>query len=207
MASLSLTYGIYDAVFALIGHLKRHGVNDLRRSHYPTSQLTHLLEFLQSATIHSPISPLPPRRFARSSRPVSRLYMDISILARVPLSPRSIRVTSQAHLPIGCNQICNTLNLLRVNRHPHGLHDLPTTRTHTSGVPHKLWSPHNSPSRGGRPSLQRVPEFLEHEPEKGLLLTPPPIPTIGDWAQIFLTHTHEEFATLATLQKDHTCPP
>ena len=24
---------------------------------------------------------------------------------------------------------------------------------------------------------------------------------------MLLTHTHEEFATLATLQKDHTCPP
>ena len=24
---------------------------------------------------------------------------------------------------------------------------------------------------------------------------------------MLLTHTHEEFATLATLQKDHACPP
>ena len=206
MASLSLTYGISNAVFALPNHLARHGVKDTRRSHDPTSQLMPLLEFLQPATIHRPISPLPPRRCARSPRPASRLYMDLSIQARVLLFPRSFRVTSQAHLPIGCNQICNTLHLLRVNRHPHGLRDLPTTRTHTSGVPHQLGPPHHSPSGGGRPSSQRVPEFLKYDPEKGPLLTPPPISTIGDWAQMLLTHTHEEFATLVTLQKTTHVP-
>ena len=154
MVSLSLTYGISDAVFVLPCHLARQGVKDTRRSHDPTSQLTPLLGFLRPATIHSPISPLPPRRFARSPRPAKRLYMDLSIPTRVLPSPRSIRVTPHAHLPNGCNQICNTLHLLRVNRHTHELRDLPTTITHTSCVPHILGSTHHSPSEGGRPSSQ-----------------------------------------------------
>ena len=46
MVSLSLTYGIYDAVFALPSHLTRHGAKDPQRLHEPTSQLAPLLEFL-----------------------------------------------------------------------------------------------------------------------------------------------------------------
>jgi hypothetical protein len=103
--------------------------------------------------------------------------------------------------------ICNTLHLLRGDCHPHVLHDLPTTITRISGIPHKKWSPHHHPSRGGRTSTPRAPECLEEDSGNEPLATPPPIPTIGDWAQMLLTHTHEEFATLATIEKDHTCPP
>ena len=37
--------------------------------------------------------------------------------------------------------------------------------------------------------------------------SPHPIASINDWAHMLLTHTHEKFASLAALQKDHTCPP
>ncbi len=33
------------------------------------------------------------------------------------------------------------------------------------------------------------------------------IPAIQDWAHLIRTHTHEEFAALALLQEDHSCPP
>jgi hypothetical protein len=36
---------------------------------------------------------------------------------------------------------------------------------------------------------------------------PTPIPTIREWARLLHTHTHEEFATLALLHKDHFSPP
>ena len=121
MASLSLTYGVSDAVSALPSHLTGHGVKDPRRSQDPPIKLTLLLESLQPATSHSPISPLPTRIFTRSPRAVNRLYTDLPILVCVLLSLRSIRVTSHAHLPIGYNHICNTLHLPRVNRLPQGL--------------------------------------------------------------------------------------
>jgi hypothetical protein len=35
----------------------------------------------------------------------------------------------------------------------------------------------------------------------------PPINCIEDWARLLQTHTHEAFATLANLQRNHTCPP
>ena len=48
---------------------------------------------------------------------------------------------------------------------------------------------------------------MEEDSETEPLATPPPISTIGGWAQMLLYHTHEEFAALATLQKDHACTP
>jgi hypothetical protein len=39
------------------------------------------------------------------------------------------------------------------------------------------------------------------------LPAPTPIPAIRDWAHLLHTHTHEEFASIALLQKDHTRPP
>jgi hypothetical protein len=69
------------------------------------------------------------------------------------------------------------------------------------------WSPHHSLSRGGHPIPPRVHAGLEETSETEPLTTPPPINTIREWSQMLLTHTHEEFVTLAVLQKDHTCPP
>jgi len=68
----------------------------------------------------------------------------------------------------------------------------------TPSLPLRRWAP--ILTAGTRVSLKKYPE-------NGPLLTPPPIPIIGEWAHMLLNHIHEELATLATLQKDNTCPP
>jgi len=122
---------------------------------------------------------LPGDLHARLAPPNISIWIFRSQLGYSCPSALYIRVTSQVQLPIGCNMICNTLHLPRGNRHPRGLQDLPTTKTRLSGIPHKPWSPHHSPSRCGRPSTPRVPECLEEYSKREHPTTPPPTPTIG----------------------------
>ena len=73
-------------------------------------------------------------------------------------------------------------------------------------VPLDPWSPHHSLSRGGHPIPPRALDDLAKEMETKPQTSPPPINNIRVWSQMLLTYTHAEFATLATLQKNHTCP-
>ena len=65
--------------------------------------------------------------------------------------------------------------------------------------------PRHSLYGGDHTSPPLAPSCLEETQEEGHL-TPSqhPITSLGVWTQLHLTHTHEEFASLATLQKDHT---
>ena len=120
LAFLSLTYGALAAVFALPSHLTRQRVVDPRRSHAPPSRLTRIRSPLQLATILSPISPLP-RRVERAPSATRHVCLGLSFPSRIFLSLRSLRVTSQFRIPIGCNMLYITLHLPLGDRQPHGL--------------------------------------------------------------------------------------
>jgi len=71
-----------------------------------------------------------------------------------------------------------------------------------------LLSPRHSLYGGGHTSPPVTLACLEEIPEEGPLTpSPPSITSLRDWTYLLLTHTHEEFASLATLQNGHTCPP
>jgi len=103
--------------------------------------------------------------------------------------------------------MCTTLHLVLRDRHPHELRDLYTTITHIPGIHHNPWSPHHSPPGVGHPLPPRVIYCLEEASEIEPLTVPLPSTTVRNCSHMLLTHTHEEFATLASLQKDHTRPP
>ena len=198
LAFLSLTYGALVAIFAMPVHLTRQRVVQSRRSHAPPSRITLIRASTQLATILSHISP-HPRRIKHASSATIHLCPGMSSPTRIFLSLRSFRATSQVQIHIDCSMLYNMLHLPLGDRHPHGLHDLSTTRTHIPVLSHKPGPPHHSPLGGGYSSPPRVHNCLEEALETEPLPTPPPISTIGEWTQMLLTHTHEEFATLALL--------
>jgi len=67
---------------------------------------------------------------------------------------------------------------------------------------------HHSLYGVGHSSLPRESACLEEAPKKGPLTpSPSPITSLRDSSHLLLNHTHEEFAALAALHEDHTCPP
>ncbi len=84
----------------------------------------------------------------------------------------------------------------------------PANSTHKEhGAPSNPRKPPQPLCEGGHPSPSRKPDPLAAVPEARPLPTPSSSPNIREWTQMLQTHTHEEFASLALLQKDHTCPP
>jgi len=69
------------------------------------------------------------------------------------------------------------------------------------------WSPHHSFSEGGHTIPPRIHAGLEEASETEPLMSLSPIHTIREWSRMLLTHTHEDFASLTILYKDHACPP
>jgi len=69
-------------------------------------------------------------------------------------------------------------------------------------------SPRHSLYGGGHTSLPLPFAYLEEAPkERPRTPSQPLITSLMNWTQLLLAHTHEEIASLATLQKDHTCLP
>ena len=60
---------------------------------------------------------------------------------------------------------------------------------------------------GGNPTQSRKPDCLDAALEAEPLPAPNPITYIREWIHQLQTHTHEDFASLALLHKDHTCLP
>jgi hypothetical protein len=126
------------------------------------------------------------------------------LLYRVrPLGHTSVPPTALA--PTGCNFPLTALQFPQGSALPHRAHyishtDFGRTTSHYDDTHHP------SASGGGLPTPTQ-----EHGP-KVEAISPipgqnPPITSIEDWAHLLLTHTHEEFASLATRQHDRACPP
>ncbi len=54
---------------------------------------------------------------------------------------------------------------------------------------------------------EESPKCMDTSPEAEPTPAPTSIPNIKDWAHLLRTHTHEEFAALALVQEDYSCPP
>jgi hypothetical protein len=159
---------------------------------------------LQQATSFCPIA-LTPSRSPCSGPRISRLMRSgTPPLDRVhPLGLTSVLL--QALAPTGCNFP------LTVPQFPRETALLPRAHSISRGflgwITSHLPDPdHPSIYGGGLSTPTRAPRPA-NEATSPELRQIPPITSIEDWAHMLLSHTHEEFATLATLQSDHVCPP
>jgi hypothetical protein len=114
-------------------------------------------------------------------------------------------VPLQALAPTGCNFPLTAPQFLRETALLHRAHAISrgflgwiTSHSPDSNHPSIFGGGLSTPTRASGPIIEAISPDLRQIS---------PVTSIKDWAHLLLTHTHEEFATLATLQSDHACPP
>jgi hypothetical protein len=204
LAISPLTYGALAAVSAPSGYLEDIHEPNPSRARYSKGCLSAIAWTpFQRMNSLSPI-PLPILRGFRLLTGPSRLPRTTS-LPTVRVLPYGINGGMSPDRDfIVYNSTYISRHLPKGNYRPYWTKDfLPWYRR--QGFPHPLFSVQPSARGGGQlpPPKATSNEVVQATETQAI---PSPV-TIADWAHLLLTHTHEEFAAIATLRRDHACPP